>query len=262
MRTKGDVMNESTADKNYPLEISPEQTVRELVVKYPQLRLQLEKMGIDYCCGGLRPLRDAVQSAGLEWAVVEAALREAWTAAQSEAPAVDWNNASLSVLADHILEKHHTFTKEQLIRLDALLQKVQRAHGEKHSELLSQLRRLFDGFEAELSEHLMKEEQILFPAIKGIDTFVSGTGARPVVHCGTIENPIRQMMLEHDHAGDVLVEIRQLTGNYQLPADACQTFAALYDGLQALEADLHEHIHLENNILFPKSAAQEATMNS
>lgn len=255
-------MNESPIEKNRPLEISPEQTVRELVVNYPVLRPQLEKLGIDYCCGGLRPLSEAVQSAGLEWSAAEQALEQAWSSAQSEVPSVDWNAASLTALADHILEKHHTFTKEQLLRLDELLRKVQRAHGEKHGEMLSQLRQLFDGLDDELSEHLLKEERILFPAIKDIDAFVSGTGARPVVHCGIIENPIRQMMLEHDHAGNVLVDIRRLTGNYGLPDDACQTFAALYDGLQALEADLHEHIHLENNILFPKSMVQEVTMNS
>lgn len=255
-------MNESSAEKKGSLKISPEQTVRELVVNYPALRPQLEKLGVDYCCGGLRPLSDAVRSAGLEWGAVESALKQVWSSAQSETPSVNWNEASLSVLTDHIVEKHHTFTKEQLLRLDELLKKVQRAHGDRHGELLNRLRELFDGLDAELSEHLMKEEQILFPAVKGIDAFVSGIGARPIVHCGTIENPIRQMMLEHDHAGDVLADIRKLTGNYQLPADACQTFAALYDGLQALEADLHEHIHLENNILFPKSAAQEEAMNS
>jgi regulator of cell morphogenesis and NO signaling len=255
-------MNKSNAEKNRPLKISPEQTVRELVVQHPQLRSQLEKLGIDYCCGGLRPLSAAVQAAGLKWRTVEDKLKQAWSSAQKEEPATDWNAATLTVLADHILDKHHAFTKEELLRLDGLLQKVQRAHDEKHGELLNQLRQLFDGLAEELSAHLLKEEQILFPAIKGIDAFMSGTGPRPVVHCGTIENPIRQMMLEHDHAGNVLVDIRKLTGNYRLPADGCRTFAALYDGLQALEADLHEHIHLENNILFPKSTAQEAMINS
>lgn len=235
-------------------------TVGDLVVQAPQLRQTLEKLGIDYCCGGNRPLVSAAEQAGLQWDAVDATLTEA-LAAQPETAEKDWNSASLSELVDHILDKHHTFTKEQLIRLEQLMQKVQRAHGEKHGELLSQLRKLFDGLEAELSEHLMKEEQILFPDIKGIDAFVLGTGPRPEVHCGTIDNPIQQMMLEHDHAGDVLVDIRKLTGNFQLPAEACQTFAALYEGLEALEADLHEHIHLENNILFPKSAEKENSIN-
>jgi len=224
-------MNESFTEKKRPLEISPEQTVRELVVNYPALRPQLEKLGIDYCCGGLRPLSDAVQAAGLEWSAAGNALKQAWSSAQTETPLVDWNTESLTALADHILEKHHAFTKEQLLRLNELLQKVQRAHAEQHGELLSQLRRLFAGLDADLSEHLLKEERILFPAINGIDAFVSGTGARPVVHCGTIENPIRQMMTEHDDAGEILVKIRKLTGNYQLPEDACQTFTALYEGL-------------------------------
>lgn len=244
------------------IEINPDQTVRDLVVQYPQLRAQLEKLGIDYCCGGLRPLSDAVKAAGLDWDPVENQLKSAWIAAQTEAPSTDWDAASLSALADHILEKHHTFTKAQLLRLKELLQKVQRAHGEKHGPLLERLRSVFNGLSAELTEHLMKEEQILFPAIKEIDAFASGTGERPEFHCGTVEHPIRQMMTEHDSAGEALVELRRLTDNYRLPDDACQTFAALYDGFQALEADLHEHIHLENNILFPKSLEQENSMRS
>ncbi len=236
-------------------------TVGDLVVRHPQLRQSLEKLGIDYCCGGKKPLAIAAEEAGLRWDAVEAALTEVLET-QPVSAATDWNSASLTVLTDHILDKHHVFTKAQLLRLNELLRKVQHAHGDKHGEQLDELRQLFDGLDAEISAHLLKEEQILFPAIKGIDAFVSGAGPRPEIHCGTVENPIRQMMLEHDHAGDVLAEIRKVTNDYQLPADACQTFAALYEGLQALESDLHEHIHLENNILFPKSVVQEAKINT
>lgn len=240
----------SKAERTFNLE--PGQTVREIVVRFPQLRPALEKLSIDYCCGGQRTLAEAVRAIGLEWDATVAALAEEWTAAQAEKPSVDWNVEPISALADHILETHHVFTREQLKQLDGLLQKVRRSHSEKHGERLDALQRVFNGLAAELFMHLQKEEQMLFPAIKEIDSVVSGTGKQPEFHCGTIEHPIRQMMIEHDSAGVALADLRRLTENYRLPDDACQTFAALYDGFQALEADLHEHIHLENNMLFPR----------
>lgn len=138
--------------------------------------------------------------------------------------------------------------------------KVQKAHGERHGDMLQHLRRAFDALRGELEPHLMKEEQILFPATKGIDAFITEMGPRPEVHCGSVANPIRQMEYEHENAGTVLTEMRSLTDDYHLPEDACASFAALYDGLKVLEADLHEHIHLENNMLFPKSMEQEASL--
>ncbi|MFV0438226.1 MAG: iron-sulfur cluster repair di-iron protein [Desulfopila sp.] len=255
-------MRNSSAHQSPPLKISPEQTVREFVVNYPQLRQQLEKMAIDYCCGGQNSLGQAIQSVGLDWNEVETRLQQAWDCAQTEATPQDWNLATLSVLADHIVTTHHVFTREQLERLDGVLQKVQNAHSARHGQLLAAVRQVFDGLAQELFLHLQKEENVLFPAIKAIDAFIAGSGPRPEIHCGTVANPIRQMMLEHDSAGDALAELRRLARNYQLPDDACQTFTALYDGLEALEADLHEHIHLENNILFPKSLAQEETMGA
>lgn len=242
-------------------DIRKDTTVGELVVLHPRLRHPLETLGLDYCCGGKIQLGAAVESAGLEWTAVLATLKEALASGSDGQGDTDWNNAPLGQLADHILEKHHTYMKEQLPRLDRLLSKVQKAHEAQHGDMLGNLRRVFDALRFELENHLMKEEQILFPAIKGIDAFVSGTGDRPVVHCGSIANPIRQMEHEHDSAGNALAEMRQLTGTYQLPSDACQSFAALYDGLKAMEADLHEHIHLENNILFPKSIDREGDMN-
>jgi regulator of cell morphogenesis and NO signaling len=242
------------------MDIRPEQTVAELVIRHPEWRERLEMIGLDYCCGGKRPLGQAVAAAGLEWSAFVATLSNASAANAADTVQTNWNKSPLGVLVDHILEKHHSFTKGQLSRLDGLLTKVEAAHGAKHGEMLARLRRLFDGLHDELDAHLMKEEQILFPAIKGMDAFVHGQGEKPVVHCGSIANPIRQMEVEHDRAGEALAGMRRVTDNYRPPLDACQTFRALYDGLQALEADLHEHIHLENNILFPSAAELEATM--
>ena len=174
--------------------------------------------------------------------------------------AADWPRASVTELADHIISTHHTFTRAKLARIDELLARVQRAHAAAHGALLEQVRGIFDGLRAELEPHLDKEEQVLFPAIRAIDGYLAGRNAWPVIHCGSLVNPIRQMEAEHDSAGAALARLRELTSSYQAPDDACPTFHALYEALPALESDLHEHIHLENNILFPRSVEQEERM--
>lgn len=241
-------------------EIRPDTRVGDLVVRHPQLRPYLEQLGIDYCCGGKKSLLEAAQKAEQKWPAVMAVLQGALELEPEGRVGTNWNVPPLSLLADHIVTKHHAFMKEQLPRLDGLLSKVQKAHGGQHGEMLNQLRGVYDILKAELEAHLMKEEQILFPAIKGIDAFMAGTGDRPVFRCGSIYSPIRQMEYEHDSAGKALAEMHRITEDFHLPPEACQTFAALYDGLKAMEADLHEHIHLENNILFPKSVEREEDM--
>lgn len=234
-------------------------TVGDIVVQYPQLRQTLEQLGLDYCCGGKRPLAEAAEAAGQPWPAVEAALQVALV--QQPSPnSTDWSSAPLGKLIDHIVDTHHHFMKEQLPRLDGLLEKVERAHGAHHGGMLAELRKAYSAIRSELEAHLMKEEQILFPLIKQTEAFLAGTGPKPVSHCGSVANPIRQMEIEHDDAGNELAAMRKLTDGYTLPADACPTFAALYDGLAAMEDDLHQHIHLENNILFPKGVAQEAQL--
>lgn len=241
-------------------DIQADQTVGEIVVQHPYLRSRLEQLGIDYCCGGKRPLAEVVTEAGLEWDTVMAELGNAMEQRDVGSDATDWNGAPITTLADHILETHHVFLKEQLPRLDALLEKVQNAHGTQHGDMLQKLRDTFDILRNELEPHLIKEEQILFPAIRSIDAFITEGAPQPVIHCGSVAYPIQQMEYEHENAGNVLTEMRSITKDYHLPEDACASFKALYDGLKALEADLHEHIHLENNILFPKSIAQEVSI--
>ena len=248
--------NEDTANS-----LRPEQTVAAIVLRHPCLRERLEQLGVDYCCGGKKPLADAVKEAGLDLKTILADLEHALSKTQATTPATDWSAVTLTVLADHILDTHHVFTKTQLSRIDTLLARVQNAHRASHGPMLEALRRLYDPLRAELEAHLLKEEQILFPAIIGIDGFLSWRNDRPVVPCGSVAHPIRQLEHEHDGAGATLVHLRNITHNYQLPEDACETFKALFEGLGALEADLHEHIHLENNILFPGTIAQEEQMN-
>lgn len=243
------------------IQINQNTTVGELVIAHPQLRKTLEKLGIDYCCGGKKPLRIAAQEAGVPWSTVETALNETLEK-RAETVARDWNTASLNELVDHIVKTHHAFTREQLVRLDGLLDKVEVAHGAHHGEMLAELHRIFSSLRSELEPHLMKEEQVLFPLIKQTEACVKDGGKKPVSHCGSVANPIQQMESEHEDAGSELATMRQLTNGYKLPDDACQTFTALYEGLIALENDLHLHIHLENNILFPKSIELEAKITN
>jgi regulator of cell morphogenesis and NO signaling len=254
-------MNEKNVTReNGGLAIRPDQTAADLVIRYPHLRLALERLGLDYCCGGHRTLAEAARRAGLELDTVLSELRAVAAPSADTGESIDWAAADLTRLADHILTTHHVFTRSQIARIQALSDSVSAAHRDRHGALLDRLAEGFGRLREELEAHLMKEEQILFPAIKAIDAYCAGNGPRPVVHCGSVAHPIRQMEYEHDGAGEALAEMRRLTDGYRLPADACPTFAALYEALETLERDLHQHIHLENNILFPASVRQEASI--
>ena len=244
-----------------PASFCADGTVAEVIIAHPTLRPVLERLGIDYCCGGKKPFAQAVSETGHDLKAVLEECRKTLQAAGNKTVAKDWTQASVTELANHILATHHVFTKAQLARVDGLLAKVQRAHAAAHGEMLEQARVTFDALFEELDGHLAKEEQILFPAILAIDGFLAGRNARPTVHCGRVAYPIQQMEVEHESAGNALVRLRELTNGYRLPDDVCATFEAFYDAMQALEADLHEHIHLENNILFPRSIAQEESLD-
>ena len=234
-------------------------TVGELVAQYPQTRTVLEKWGIDYCCGGRHDLKTAAAEKSVNLDALLAALNEVIeTIASKEIPEQNWTTATLAKLADHIEAKHHTFMKEQLPRLSLILAKVKKAHGDKHGQMLTELEDVYLSLLEEIEMHLMKEEQILFPYIRQIEAYANGSGPKPQVHCGSVANPITQMEREHENAGRALGRMRELTNEYTLPDDGCMTFVALYEGLAAMEADLHEHIHLENSILFPKAIELEA----
>lgn len=233
-------------------------TVKDIVVQHPETRVILERLGIDYCCGGKTPLAQAARHAGLSTDRVLADLDQALQAGAGQTAVQDWTAASATELADHIEQTHHVFMKEQLPRLSALFDKTLRAHGDRHGAMLEQLKQIFTGLKTDIEMHLAKEEQILFPLIRQMEAYQQGQGPAPEVHCGTVANPIGQMEFEHDQAGQFLAQIRAITSDFQLPEDACETFRALYDGLREMEADLHEHIHLENNILFPEATDIEA----
>ena len=228
-------------------------TVRELAVELPNAARVFEKLGVDYCCSGEIPFTEACENVGLDPEKVLASIRETTA---DPTPAQDWAKAPLAALARHIVEKHHSFTRRELARLEPLFNKVCAAHGDRHPEL-AQMQTVFHALSAELQSHMMKEEHILFPYLSAMEQAVLSGRPCPRPMFGTVKNPVRMMTLEHDSAGDALRDLRLASGNYSVPLDACVSYSELYRGLQAFEADLHTHIHLENNLLFPRALAME-----
>ncbi len=169
----------------------------------------------------------------------------------SEPDDVDWAAASVAQLCGHIVEHHHGYLREELPPLRALVDKVARAHGEAHAELLD-VKETFHGLADELEEHMVKEEQVLFPACMALEA-----GAPADFPFGSVENPIRMMLHEHETVARGLARIQALTGGYAPPSGACNSYRAMLDRLQTLEVDTHRHVHEENNILFPRAAALE-----
>ncbi len=231
-----------------------EPTVRDIAATNPAAVRVFEKHGIDYCCGGQRPLAQVCTERGLS---AEAVLAEVEAGSRGQAPARDWMTASLAELIHHIVSRHHAYLKAELPALEARLAKVVEVHGTNHGDVLAPLQQVFSGLKEELEMHLGKEEMVLFPAIESIEAAANAGRAPEPLPFGTVRNPIRMMEHEHDGAGRALRTMRELTHDYAPPADACTTYRALYTGLEELEKDLHAHIHLENNILFPRAAELE-----
>jgi len=238
--------------------INANNTVRELAVAMPGATCVFEELGIDYCCGGNRSLTDACQAAQVSVEEVLFSLEQANQSALANEQATDWQTEPLAALASYIVETHHIFTKQELARLEQLLNKVFSVHGQNHPELL-RLQALFQTLSQELTPHMLKEEQVLFPYINRLEEAVSEKRPVPPPFFGTVRNPVRMMMLEHETAGEVLREMRMVTNNYTVPQDVCISYQTLYQALAALEEDLHQHIHLENNILFPRAQEMEGT---
>ncbi len=243
------------------MEIDAGKTIKEIVLQMPASVGVFERLGIDYCCGGDKRLEDACEASGRSLEEVLRSLETAKTETQSETQATDWSRKSLASLMNHIMEKHHTFCRQEASRLEPLLAKVSEVHGAKHPEL-PRIQALFSGLSKELLMHLVKEEQTLFPYIARMETAVTGGTPFPRPPFGTVQNPVRMMALEHDNAGAALHEMRKLSTDYQLPPDACSSYAALYKSLKSFESDMHQHIHLENNVLFPRAVAMEGSANS
>ncbi|MDO5697895.1 MAG: iron-sulfur cluster repair di-iron protein [Dermatophilus congolensis] len=217
-------------------------TLGDLVTQDPRRAMVFERYGIDYCCNGQRPLDTAVQEAGLDLDEVSAAIDIA-----DPPPPAQWQQLELAALAHDIVDTHHAYLWEQMPELELLVNRVAGVHGENHPELMRVQEAYLQAI-ADLDQHLTREERVLFPAISKLEK-----AQAPVSFAfGTLSNPINQMLAEHDVVGDLFKEMNALTNGFTVPDDGCASYTAMLAGLKAMELDLHEHIHKENNILFPR----------
>jgi regulator of cell morphogenesis and NO signaling len=217
-------------------------TVGSIVTERPGAARVLERLGIDYCCGGKKPLSEACAAKGLD---VDNVLRQIdEERSRAGPPERDWSRGSMTELVDHIEATHHASMKRELPRLGQIVRKVASVHGGRHVEL-REVASIFQEFALEMESHMMKEEQVLFPAIRRMET------GGPAM---SLDAPIASMMHEHDHAGRALETMRALTNNYVPPPEACNTYRVMLGSLAEMETDLHLHVHKENNILFPRAA--------
>jgi regulator of cell morphogenesis and NO signaling len=238
------------------MNVATDKTVRELALENPAATRIFEKLGIDYCCGGGQSLEQACRTAKIPPEQVLDSLEVAEQAARATQKDRNWQAEPLADLVAHINNTHHKYTREEIARLGPLFDKVCSVHGKNHPEL-TQMRSAFRGLAQELTMHMMKEEMVLFPYIVRMEEAV--IQKEPVLPppFGSVQNPVAMMEHEHDSAGNALRAMREASSRYAAPADACVSYQTLYKALAAFETDLHQHIHLENNILFPRAIAME-----
>lgn len=243
------------------MRIDTQRTVAEIALQQPEAAAVFEKLGIDYCCNGRKSLAAACEAAGIDVNEVTHQLSSDVCMEHPDSHPIDWSRQALPALIRHIVEKHHTYCRRESARLAPLLEKVISKHGERHPEL-GQIKNELATLGNELSMHMMKEERMLFPCIAGLEESAANGSPLPRAPFGSIQNPVRMMIHEHDAAGHLVKEIRRLTNDFTAPGDACTSFRALYQGFEAFEADLHQHIHLENNLLFPRAIELENKLSS
>jgi regulator of cell morphogenesis and NO signaling len=229
-----------------PFPFTIETKLGDIVAAQPGLARIFERLGLDYCCGGKQPLAQACARIGLDATSILATLAAAGDAAKNS-PVVNPAELTLTQLADHIEHTHHVYVKTELPRLEEMAVRVATKHGWRDARLV-EMGRVVTELTAEMTAHMEKEEKILFPFIRQIEA-----GAADHFHCGSIANPISQMEAEHEAAGAAVAHLRLLTNGFLPDAEACNTHRALLAGLAEFEVDLHQHVHKENNILFPRA---------
>lgn len=231
-------------------------TIGELALQVPTAIAVLEKWHIDYCCRGHRSIAEACETAGVS---VDQLMVEIGSGYGEQA--TDLDRRSLRGIQQYIVETHHAYTRDTLETVRLLADKVANRHGAKHPEVV-EVHKIVGEMINDLLPHMLKEEQVLFPYIENLEIAAENGEPAPVPFFGTVKNPIRMMLAEHEAVGDLLVNLRTVTSEYNLPQDACLSYRALYERLAELEQDLHRHIHVENNLLFPRAAHLEETAGS
>lgn len=226
--------------------------VRDLAIEQPSSVRVFESFGIDYCCGGRKPLEQVCSEQQISLPQILEKLAEAERAAPE--PIEPWTTRSCADLVEHIEQQCHAPTRTELSRLIVLSQKVRNRHGANHPEL-SQVEALAQQIADEMMPHMDKEERVLFPYIVSLEQAHHARAPRPYAFFGSVAHPIAAMMAEHDIVGGALASIRGLTNNFELPEGACPTYHALYSTLSDFERLTHRHVHLENNVLFPRAIA-------
>ncbi len=219
----------------------------DIVARFPKAAEIFKEYRIDFCCGGQRPLSEALEELALDEAELLGQLEESYEEMKGrELTSNDWRKAAFTELVDHILNVHHAFLLRELPRLSDLVTTILRAHGASHGDVLSRVHRLFHTLKMDLEQHMITEEEVFFPLIRKYEENPDPAVLEKIVSiAGELEK-------EHDGAGDIIKELRDVTDNYGIPEDVCATYEATYEKLKELEADLFQHIHLENNILFPR----------
>ena len=232
-------------------------TVRDIALENPATIRVFEAFGIDYCCGGKKPLTEACTAKNLS---VDEVLEALESTGPAEREIENWSAQPLGVLAAHIVNTHHAYVRRELPRLTELAEKVVRRHGDTKPELPAIQLKLNELGE-ELLQHCAKEELVLFPYITKFERAIANGTPKPHGCFGSVTNPIAMMTQEHDSAGALVAQMRELSSDFTPPVGACPTFHAFYLGLHEFEQDLHQHIHLENNILFPRAIDMERSSN-
>ena len=230
--------------------------VGEIVAEDYKLGSVFKRHGIDFCCGGGISVAEACARKGVDVAALEqelAVARQGRSIAQAHVGVTNW---ALDFLADYIVNIHHRYVRESLPVLEAFGTKVARVHGDASPELLEIAAKIGELAE-EMRQHMEKEERVLFPFIKQLVDADRTGKPRPPAPFGTVQDPVKMMEDEHDHAGALVGDLRTLSGDFQPPDWACNTYRALFAKLEEFEEDLHRHVHLENNVLFPRALELE-----
>lgn len=223
-------------------------TLGDFVALYPKTKRVFGKFGLDYCCGGKQKIQIAAEEKNIDLNELTLALEKTIMESNKNTEKI-WINEPLTDIINHIVSKHHAYLWEELPYVNELLEKVVKVHGPKHGDVLNGLNNIYKTLKTNLEQHLKVEETQLFPYVKELEVSVKTKNADKETELKKI---IGVLYKEHEEAGDALSQIRNLTSNFLSPDDACESFEALYENLQLIEADLHEHVHLENTVLFPR----------